>query len=104
MTTLSPFFVSPLISKRDASIFLERGLTRIGSVYKKAVYKQYTSDTFSTEVHKPEWLGILGPVIRAEVGDDIVVHVKNFASRRYSVHPHGVFYEKDSEGRAGLCC
>ncbi|XP_060717443.1 hephaestin-like protein 1a [Tachysurus vachellii] len=82
----------------DASIFLKRGLTRIGSVYKKAVYKQYTSDTFSTEVHKPEWLGFLGPVIRAEVGDDIVVHVKNFASRRYSVHPHGVFYEKDSEG------
>ncbi|XP_058232223.1 hephaestin-like protein 1a isoform X2 [Hemibagrus wyckioides] len=81
-----------------ASIFLDRGPSRIGSVYKKAVYKQYTSDTFSTEVPKPDWLGFLGPVIRAEVGDDIVVHMKNFASRRYSVHPHGVFYEKDSEG------
>lgn len=68
------------------------------------MYKQYTSDTFATEVPKPDWLGFLGPVIRAEVGDDIVVHMKNFASRHYSVHPHGVFYEKDSEGRAGLCC
>ncbi|MCJ8745764.1 hypothetical protein PDJAM_G00134240 [Pangasius djambal] len=81
-----------------ASTFLESGPSRIGSVYKKAVYKQYTDETFSTEVLKPDWLGFLGPVIRAEVGDDIVVHMKNFASRPYSIHPHGVFYEKDSEG------
>ncbi|KAK3515672.1 hypothetical protein QTP70_026459, partial [Hemibagrus guttatus] len=83
---------------KHASVFLDRSQSRIGGVYKKAVYKQYTSDTFSTEVPKPDWLGFLGPVIRAEVGDDIVVYLKNFASRRYSVHPHGVFYEKDSEG------
>ncbi|XP_053467305.1 ferroxidase HEPHL1 [Ictalurus furcatus] len=81
-----------------ASIFLDSGPGRIGRVYKKAVYKQYTSETFSTEIPKPEWLGFLGPVIRAEVGDDIVVHMKNFASRPYSIHPHGVFYKKDSEG------
>ncbi|MCI4391509.1 hypothetical protein PGIGA_G00135300 [Pangasianodon gigas] len=71
---------------------------RIGSVYKKAVYKQYTDMTFTIEVPKPEWLGFLGPVIRAEVGDDIVVHMKNFASRPYSIHPHGVLYKKDAEG------
>ncbi|XP_072525444.1 hephaestin-like protein 1a [Salminus brasiliensis] len=81
-----------------ASLFLMRGEQRIGSIYKKAVYRQYIDGEFSTEVPKPEWLGFLGPVIRAEVGDDIVVHVKNFASRPYSLHPHGVFYEKDSEG------
>lgn len=79
-------------------------------MYKKAVYKQYTSGTYTSEVPKPEWLGFLGPVIRAEVGDDIVVHMKNFATRPYSIHPHGVFYEKDSEGSnlywcvlGGLC-
>ncbi|XP_030634614.1 hephaestin-like protein 1 isoform X2 [Chanos chanos] len=81
-----------------ASVFLTRGPHQIGSVYKKALYKQYTDSTFSTEIPKPDWLGFLGPVLRAEVGDVIVVHLKNFASRPYSIHPHGVFYEKDSEG------
>ncbi|KAI5092141.1 hypothetical protein C0J45_17772 [Silurus meridionalis] len=66
--------------------------------YKKAVYKEYTDGNFITEVSKPQWMGLLGPVIRAEVGDDIVVHMKNFASRPYSIHPHGVYYKKDSEG------
>ncbi|MDR0051907.1 multicopper oxidase domain-containing protein, partial [Acinetobacter baumannii] len=50
------------------------------------------------EIPKPEWLGFLGPILRAEVGDVMVVHMKNFASRPYSLHPHGVFYKKDSEG------
>lgn len=71
-------------------------------MYKKAVYIEYTNDTFTTEKHKPEWLGFLGPVIRAEVGDDVIVHLKNFASRNYSIHPHGVLYKKDSEGTVGF--
>ncbi|KTF76328.1 hypothetical protein cypCar_00020492 [Cyprinus carpio] len=81
-----------------ASDFLTKGPTRIGSVYKKALYRQYTDDSYSTEIPKPAWLGFLGPIIRAEVGDVIEVHMKNFASIPYSLHPHGVFYEKNSEG------
>lgn len=82
-----------------ASAFLQPGKDRVGSVYKKSVYKQYTDSTYTTEVPKPGWLGFLGPIIRAEVGDTIKVHLKNFASRPYTIHPHGVFYEKDSEGK-----
>uniref|UniRef100_A0A8D0NVY9 ferroxidase n=1 Tax=Sus scrofa TaxID=9823 RepID=A0A8D0NVY9_PIG len=81
-----------------ATLFLERGPNRIGSLYKKAVYRHYTDETYSTEIPKPPWLGFLGPILRAEVGDVIVIHLKNFASRPYSLHPHGVFYNKDSEG------
>ncbi|PKU34320.1 hephaestin isoform x1 [Limosa lapponica baueri] len=81
-----------------ASVFLQPGKDRVGSTYKKSVYKQYTDSTYTTEVPKPGWLGFLGPIIRAEVGDTIKVHLKNFASRPYTIHPHGVFYEKDSEG------
>ncbi|XP_075369601.1 hephaestin isoform X1 [Mycteria americana] len=81
-----------------ASTFLQPGKDRVGSTYKKSVYKQYTDSTYTTEIPKPGWLGFLGPVIRAEVGDTIEVHLKNFASRPYTIHPHGVFYEKDSEG------
>ncbi len=48
-----------------------------------------------------EWqhLGTLGPIIHAEVCDTIKVVFKNNSEKLdYSVHPHGVFYEKDSEG------
>ena len=65
---------------------------------------EYTGPDF--KVRKPraaEWehTGILGPVLRAEVGDTIRVVFKNNAGRDYSVHPHGVFYRKDSEGAPG---
>uniref|UniRef100_A0A8D0HPU9 Ceruloplasmin n=1 Tax=Sphenodon punctatus TaxID=8508 RepID=A0A8D0HPU9_SPHPU len=82
----------------EASLFLQSAKNRVGSIYKKSVYKQYSDATYSTEVPKPAWLGFLGPLIRAEVGDTIVVHLKNFARQPYTIHPHGVFYEKDSEG------
>jgi FtsP/CotA-like multicopper oxidase with cupredoxin domain len=73
----------------------------IGHVYRKAVYREYTDSTFSQlKPHAPGWehLGILGPLIRAEVGDTIRVVFTNRASRAYSMHPHGVIYDKDSEG------
>jgi len=81
--------------------FVEQGPHRIGKVYRKAVYREYTDETFShLKPRAPEWehMGILGPVIRAEVGDTIKVYFKNNATRPYSLHPHGVFYNKDSEG------
>ncbi|XP_006902428.1 PREDICTED: hephaestin-like protein 1 [Elephantulus edwardii] len=81
-----------------ATLFLERGPNRVGGIYKKAIYRHYKDGTYSTEIPKPSWLGFLGPILRAEVGDIIVIHLKNFASRPYSLHPHGVFYNKDSEG------
>uniref|UniRef100_A0AAR2L3N1 ferroxidase n=1 Tax=Pygocentrus nattereri TaxID=42514 RepID=A0AAR2L3N1_PYGNA len=83
---------------RHASVFLLQGLHRIGHVYKKAMFRQYTDGSYTKEIPKPAWLGYLGPVLRAEVGDVIEIHLKNFASRSYSMHPHGVFYKKNSEG------
>jgi FtsP/CotA-like multicopper oxidase with cupredoxin domain len=49
----------------------------------------------------PEWehLGVMGPVIRATVGDTIKVVFKNLLEdNAVSMHPHGVFYDKGSEG------
>ena len=74
---------------------------RIGTVYRKALFREFTDETFSTERKRPpEWehLGVLGPLLRAEVGDTIVIHFMNKASQPYSLHPHGVSYERDSEG------
>ncbi|HSG82803.1 MAG TPA: multicopper oxidase domain-containing protein, partial [Gemmatimonadota bacterium] len=81
--------------------FMVRGRDRIGSAYKKALYREYTDATFTTLKPRPadqEYLGFLGPVVRAEVGDTIRITFRNNASFPASLHPHGVFYNKDSEG------
>lgn len=77
------------------------GPTFVGRVYRKAIYREYTDSTFTTLVERPpEWehLGILGPLIRAEVGDTIRIVYRNNVDFPTSLHPHGVFYEKASEG------
>ncbi|MDE1769642.1 MAG: multicopper oxidase domain-containing protein [Thaumarchaeota archaeon] len=82
-------------------LYVENTQDRIGKVYLKAQYREYTDDTFTTlKPISDKWkhLGILGPVIHAEVGDTIKVIFKNNARYPYSIHPHGVFYQKDSEG------
>lgn len=86
----------------DEGVFVQTAENQIGSKYKKALYRQYTDGSFSElEQRALEWehLGILGPVIHAKVCDTIVVVFRNNAAEiSYSMHPHGVFYEKDSEG------
>jgi FtsP/CotA-like multicopper oxidase with cupredoxin domain len=74
---------------------------RIGSVYKKALYREYTDGSFSAlKARDPQdqYLGLLGPILRGEVGDTIRIVFKNNGSHPFSMHPHGVFYRKDSEG------
>jgi FtsP/CotA-like multicopper oxidase with cupredoxin domain len=85
----------------EANVFVEPGPNRIGHVYKKARYQAYTDASISTMAPSPkEWehLGLLGPVIRATVGDTILVHFKNNTRFPASIHPHGVRYNKASEG------
>ncbi len=85
----------------DAAFFAVPSPVGLGRVYKKTVFREYTDATFTTpKPRAPEWehLGILGPMIRAEVGDTIQVHFKNNARHPHSLHPHGVFYDKQSEG------
>jgi manganese oxidase len=70
-------------------------------VYHKAIYREYTDDTFKTlKPRPPEWehLGLLGPLIRAEVGDTIRVTFRNNTALSVTMHPHGVEYKKDAEG------
>jgi manganese oxidase len=81
--------------------FTETGLHQIGRIDKKAVYHEYTDSTFSKlKPRNPQdqYLGILGPIIRAEVGDTIKIVFKNNATHPFGMHPHGVLYLKDSEG------
>ncbi len=84
-----------------ADVFVKSGPGRIGSKYLKCLYRGYTDGTFQHLQERPDaekYLGFLGPVIRAEVGDTIKVVFRNACRFPASVHPHGVFYAKDSEG------
>ena len=85
----------------ETKIWTEHTKDRIGKIYRKAVFREYTDDTYTTEKKRPkEWehLGMLGPLIRAEVGDTIVIQFRNNGGQPYSIHPHGVAYDRDSEG------
>jgi hypothetical protein len=75
---------------RYAKIWVERGPNRIGKVYRKAIYREYADQTFAKlKPRAPEWehAGILGPLLRAEVGDTIRVVFKNNASRPFTMLP-----------------
>ena len=82
-------------------LWTARTIGSLGSKYRKALYREYTDASFSRlkpRAAEDEYLGFLGPVLRAEVGDTIRVLFKNNATHPYSMHPHGVFYDKSSEG------
>jgi FtsP/CotA-like multicopper oxidase with cupredoxin domain len=84
-----------------ARYYTEKGPERIGPIYRKAVYREYTDGSFTTLKPRPaawEHLGVLGPVIRGEVGDTIKVVFKNNARFPFSVHAHGVKYDEASSG------
>ena len=45
---------------------------------------------------------MLGPLLRAEEGDNIIVYFKNkahHANKKLSMHPHGLLYVKEREGK-----
>ncbi|XP_037543004.1 coagulation factor V [Nematolebias whitei] len=69
--------------------------------FTKVVFRGYLDSSFTTpdiRGEMDEHLGILGPVIKAEVGQTIMIVFNNKATRPYSLHPNGVSYTKQSEG------
>jgi FtsP/CotA-like multicopper oxidase with cupredoxin domain len=95
MTTGKPF-------EGTAAAYTQPGPNHIGHVYRKAVYREYTDGTFATRKPRPpqdEYLGLLGPILRAEVGDTIKVIFKNNTSRPYTMSmPQDVFRPRHAAG------
>ena len=84
-----------------ADTYVKSGPGRIGSRYVKCLYRAYAGASFRHLKRRPadeQYLGLLGPVIRAQVGDTIKVVFRNACPFPASVHPHGVLYAKSSEG------
>jgi len=85
----------------DSAFFHDSTAQPVSTSYHKMLYREYTDSTFRTLKPRPaEWehLGFLGSLVRAVVGDTIRLVFRNNGARPFSVHPHGVFYKKDSEG------
>ncbi|XP_063070058.1 coagulation factor V [Engraulis encrasicolus] len=83
------------------SKYLKQGPDRIGHRYKKAVFTLYTDETFTKRnehAQRKMEQGIIGPVIRAQIRDQIKIVFKNKASRPYSIYPHGLTLDKAGEG------
>ncbi|MEU6173142.1 multicopper oxidase domain-containing protein [Streptantibioticus parmotrematis] len=77
------------------------GPGRLGPAYLKSRYRRYTDATFTERYTGPDddgFSGILGPVIRARVGDTVEVVFRNNTPYPASMHPHGVFYTEANEG------
>lgn len=67
-------------------------------VYKKYRYIGYTNGSYTTKTKQPEWMGILGPQIRAVEGDTLKIHFLNKTDKPLSIHPHGMRYDEKNEG------
>lgn len=68
-------------------------------VFNKVRYIQYSDASFTNPVQQAAWLGVLGPILRAEVGNTVRVHFCNHSNiGSLGMHPHGLRYSKDDEG------
>ncbi|KAG9529106.1 Cupredoxin, partial [Aureobasidium melanogenum] len=85
-----PIDVSP---RAKSSGYLPR------TIWRKALYRGYTDASFMQQTERPAYEGLLGPIIRAEVGDLIEIMFLNNLSANYaSMHSMGLMYDKGSEG------
>lgn len=64
----------------------------------KIRYIAYTDATFTLRERENSSLGILGPVLRGVVGENLAITFWNRADIPLSMHPHGLKYDKDNEG------
>lgn len=79
-----------LIKSRE----MRRGMRKYFPTYRKVVFRAYQDRDFKHPIKRgelDEHLGIMGPVLKAEINDVLTVVFKNLASRPYSFHLHGVY-------------
>lgn len=79
------------LTKAPASLYtVQHNGKRIGTVYQKCFYRQYRDDSFTNPIAHDAVLGNLGPILRAEAGDQIHITFYNKASYPHSLHPHTI--------------
>lgn len=103
-TGMNVFKGVPLVEDPESIPFFLQAPVLIGGTYIKALYREYTDETFSElKDLGPEWehLGFLGPPLYAEVGDSFEIHFRNNARYHFSMYPAGLSHEQqDDDGAA----
>ncbi|KAM6143150.1 coagulation factor VIII isoform 2-T2 [Erethizon dorsatum] len=88
---------------RIPSVLRHRDQCGSAQQFKKVVFQEFTDGSFTQPLYRGELnehLGLLGPYIRAEVEDNIVVTFKNQASRPYSFYSSLISYNEDQKQEA----
>ncbi|XP_071462638.1 coagulation factor VIII isoform X3 [Marmota flaviventris] len=83
---------------RSPHVLRNRDQSGSAPQFKKVVFQEFTDGSFTQPLYRGELnehLGLLGPYIRAEVEDNIVVTFKNQASRPYSFYSSLISYKED---------
>ncbi len=68
--------------------------------YLHMALRYVATDSNWNPLPEPSWQMLSGPVIRATVGDSVIVHFKNGSNSGMplSIHPHNVRYDAENEG------
>lgn len=77
------------------------GKKMIGGTYRKSRFTEYTDISFitkKTRSQRENHLGILGPVIRAEVGDTVRIVLYNLSPKPVSVFLQGTSLKATQNG------
>ncbi|KAM9795311.1 coagulation factor VIII [Neosynchiropus ocellatus] len=80
---------------------MQRGMRKFLPDYKKVVFRAYRDKEFKEPLNRgesTEHLGLMGPLIRAEINDLLFVVFKNNASRPFSFHLHGIYDHSQGAG------
>ncbi|KAG7282039.1 hypothetical protein CRUP_020144 [Coryphaenoides rupestris] len=79
--------LQPTDSKLQSDYF--RGIPQqLGFQYKKAVFIEYTDNTFTKR--KSAAQSLLGPLLKGEIDDQVHIIFKNLASRPFNIYPTGL--------------
>ena len=100
-----PLRLSCFLVFSHSKTFFEESSTKIGGKYTKAVFRQYTDIRYIQPANRPtdeEHLGLLGPALKAEVGDALLVTVRNRVRYPISLLAHGLSYSFQEESTGKL--
>jgi manganese oxidase len=93
------------IAPNGHDAIMARAVSPAQSVLHTVVYRAYSRNWRQPEPNAPrdsaDGLSIPGPLIRARVGDRLLIHFKNMDTLRHephSMHFHGVHYRPSSDG------
>jgi hypothetical protein len=81
--------------------YVESGRNAIGSNYSKILFEEYSTSSFDERIYHSvdqQYLGLLGPVIHAVVGDTVVIVFRNNAPIPLSIQPHGLNVSWEMQG------